>query len=248
MHALRKFWVTGAAVLTFVSVSAHAQAARSFDIPAGHLGTAVARLGQQADVMITADPQLLRGLRTAGLRGEYTPEQALNALLIRNHLIAQPDGQGGFIVAAAPAPRRPAVADEPVSEVTVTGQKIRRTLLDTQSSVGVVTAEDIETKDLTTFREAFKTMANVMGGDWLDSGFVIRGVNSEGLTSGAPLASLYIDGAAQTKMGTRRGSRGLWDVEQVEVYRGPQSTLSGRAALAGAVYISTRDPSHDSDA
>ncbi len=133
--------------------------------------------------------------------------------------------------------------------IIVVGQKDKRTLLDTQASVGVVTDEDIREKDLTTFRESFRTLANVIDADFVDAGFVIRGVNSEGLTpGGAPLAAIYVDGAEQSGQGARRGARGLWDVEQVEVYRGPQSTISGRAALAGAIYVTTNSAEYEYDA
>lgn len=149
-----------------------------------------------------------------------------------------------------PAAEAPVAATSAVDEqVTVYGQKSRRTLQDTQASVSVVTAREIEDKDIQNFRDAFRLMGNVIDADWVDAGFVLRGVNSEGMTpGGAPLASIYIDGAAQTVQGARRGARGLWDVQQVEVYRGPQSTLSGRASLAGAVYIKTKDPTFDWDA
>ncbi|WP_134681852.1 TonB-dependent receptor plug domain-containing protein [Paracoccus ravus] len=92
-------------------------------------------------------------------------------------------------------------------------------------------------------------MANVSSGGWTESGFVLRGINSEGLTPGglgAPLASFYIDGVQQTVEGTRRGLRGVFDTEQVEVYRGPQLTLTGRAALAGEIYLRTKDPEFES--
>ncbi len=133
----------------------------------------------------------------------------------------------------------------PLEGVVVYGAKNAQTLNDTTASVAIVTAEEIERRQLTSFRDAFRMMGNVSDSDWVDAGFVIRGINSEGLTpGGAPLASLYIDGIQQTVNGVRRGARGLWDVEQVEVYRGPQSTLTGRAALAGAIYLKTKDPTY----
>lgn len=144
---------------------------------------------------------------------------------------------------------QPQSEDPVLEQIIVYGSRTSNTLEDTLGSVAVISRKDIEDMDLRSFRETFRIMANVMDSDWVDGGFIIRGVNSEGLTPGGnPLASLYIDGVQQTVNGARRGSRGVWDVEQVEVYRGPQSTLSGRASLAGAVYIKTRDPQFDWDA
>lgn len=127
--------------------------------------------------------------------------------------------------------------------ITIYGARNAQTLNDTAASVAVVGSEAIEAGQIQSFRDSFRLMANVLDADWTDAGFVIRGVNSEGLVpGGAPLAGFYVDGIQQTGNATRRGARGLWDVEQVEVYRGPQSTLSGRAALAGAIYLKTKDP------
>ena len=94
----------------------------------------------------------------------------------------------GSPLAAQQIPDRADTVDETAGTIIVTGQKTERTLLDTQASVAVVTGEEIIEKDLTSFREAFRTMANVIDADFVDAGFVIRGVNSEGLTpGGAPL-------------------------------------------------------------
>ncbi|MEN0078789.1 MAG: TonB-dependent receptor [Pseudomonadota bacterium] len=155
-----------------------------------------------------------------------------------------------LILAAPIATSQEAPTEETkrLQNITVTGEKIERSLQDTQASVAVVTQQQIEDLGIESFRDAFRTMANVIDADWVDAGFVIRGVNSEGLTPGGEaLATLYIDGAPQTVQGARRGGRGLWDVQQVEVYRGPQSTLSGRASLAGAIYITTQDPMFEPD-
>jgi outer membrane receptor protein involved in Fe transport len=141
--------------------------------------------------------------------------------------------------------------DEPIElqDILLFGAKDTNELADTSASVGVTTAQEIEQYQLQGFRDVFRVMANVMDADWSDAGFIIRGVNSEGFVpGGAPLASVYVDGVQQTVNGARRGARGLWDVEQVEVYRGPQSTQSGRAALAGAIYVKTKDPVFEREA
>ncbi|MEM9014512.1 MAG: TonB-dependent receptor [Pseudomonadota bacterium] len=131
-------------------------------------------------------------------------------------------------------------------EIIVTGEKRNRTLQDTQASVAVINEEAIRNLGIQSFRDAFRLSANVLDADWSDAGFILRGVNSEGLTpGGSPLAALYVDGAQQTVQGARRGARGAWDVSQIEIYRGPQSTLSGRAALAGAIYVTTNEPTYD---
>lgn len=128
-------------------------------------------------------------------------------------------------------------------EITVYGARTAQPLDVVTASVGIVTDDEIERRALRGFRDSFRLLGNVRDADWTDAGFVLRGIRSEGLTpGGTPLASYYVDGIQQTIQGTRRGSRGLWYPEQVEVYRGPQSTLAGRAALAGAIYVKTRDP------
>lgn len=271
MDGFRKSILRGAAMLGLtigglgVVQPAHAQsqaeATRSFDIPAGSLGASIARLGRQASVMVTVEPRLVRGRRAAGLRGDYTPQRALNALLANSGLSARPDEKGGFIVesawsAAPPVARRPSrqatvrVAEpatpEAVEAIVVYGAREAPTLAKVASSLGVLSAADIENGQIRTTQDAYRRLGNVMDAAFTNSGFVIRGLSSEGFTpAGAPTGSLYVDGVLQTRYGARFGARNLWDTEQVEVYRGPQSTLSGRAATAGAVYIKTKDPTFE---
>lgn len=133
----------------------------------------------------------------------------------------------------------------------VEGEKILRTLRDTTTSIGIITGQDIKEQQIQDLQEALNQTANVTApeGSRGNSGFTIRGLNSEGLTqnqnpSAAPLISVVIDGATQNPEATRRGARGLWDVEQVEVLRGPQSALQARNALAGAVVVKTNDPTY----
>lgn len=231
-----------------------AQTARTqqIDIADGPLGAAVAQLGRRNGVMIVFDPALVRGKNSTGLRGAYSVAEALDRLLVGSGIAASPDGRGGFTLVRASvqtdqedraAPPSTGDVQAVLPEIVVYGARETGLLNETASSVGVITGAAIDDGQIRTTQDAFRRLGNVMDSAFTNSGFVIRGVSSEGFTpAGAPTGSLYVDGVLQTRYGARFGARNLWDTEQVEVYRGPQSTLSGRAATAGAIYIKTRDP------
>ncbi|MBO6563134.1 MAG: TonB-dependent receptor [Pseudomonadales bacterium] len=144
----------------------------------------------------------------------------------------------------------PAIAEEPsdaerFEEVVVFGQKIERTLQDTKESVEVFTSEMLEERNLYNLSDVYLLTPGVSGDQF---GFRIRGVrNSDGaaLPNRADLASVVLDGVNATGWVKSSGAGQLWDVGQVEVYRGPQSTNLGRNALAGAIVVNTHDPVYE---
>ncbi len=127
--------------------------------------------------------------------------------------------------------------------IIVTGEKVDRTLQDTITSVGVITGETIEAQGITTLSEAFDYIANVNLGN-SQGGFSIRGIPFDNMlgAGSSPLAQIYVDDVTLSDQSVRFGAEGLWDVAQVEVLRGAQSTVQGRNALAGAIVIRTADP------
>lgn len=136
----------------------------------------------------------------------------------------------------------PADATE-LDRIVVTGEKTERSLQETTTSVAVTTAERIEQENLQGLGDILDRTANVtrMYGD---RGFTIRGIANE---AGAPnpLATIYVDGAALPSQVSDSGPTDLWDIAQVEILRGPQSTLQGENALAGAIVIRSEDPTMD---
>lgn len=127
--------------------------------------------------------------------------------------------------------------------ILVTGEKTARTLQETTTSVAVTTSLRIEQENLASLSDILNRTANVsqMYGD---RGFTIRGIANE---AGAPnpLATIYLDGAALPSQVSDAGPTDLWDIAQVEVLRGPQSTIQGENALAGAIVLRTEDPTMD---
>jgi len=131
-----------------------------------------------------------------------------------------------------------------VEAVVVTGEKTSRSLQQTATSVAVTTAARIEREGLRTFYDVVARTAN-MSETYGKTGFTIRGVSNMNVSGGGSggLATVYVDGAALPLEATFGGPLELWDVAQVEVLRGPQSTLQGRNSLAGAVIITSANPS-----
>lgn len=152
------------------------------------------------------------------------------------------------VAAAQTAPGGDAsTADENI--IIVTGEKTNRTLQETTTSVAVTTDEKLQTENIQTLEEVIQRTAN-MTETYGNAGFTIRGLANKGISSGgdAPLATVYIDGAPIPKELTGQGPTDTWDVAQIEILRGPQSTIQGLNALAGAIVMTTKDPTFYWDA
>lgn len=133
-----------------------------------------------------------------------------------------------------------------LTEIIVTGEKAARNLQETTASVGVVTAKRLADENVLTIQEIYQRTANVSE-TYGASGFSIRGIDQRGVSGGgdAATATVFVDGAPVQQDILSNGPTDMWDVAQVEIFRGPQSTIQGLNALAGAVHIRTQDPTFD---
>lgn len=154
------------------------------------------------------------------------------------------------LVLAASVVAAQAVAQDPpreIEEVFVLGQKIERSQFETPESVAVFTGADITRRSLQTLEDVYNQTANA-NSLFNNENFGIRGVSSNSAsTSGGAgeLATYFIDGVAITGFAKRFVPMDMWDVPQVEILRGPQSTNLGRNAMMGAVLVNTGRPSLD---
>lgn len=139
--------------------------------------------------------------------------------------------------------------DIAIEEVIVTGQKFNRSLQDTPQSVSVIDAQIMQDENLLTLSDVLYRTPNAAS-TFNGTGFSLRGVRNDNVSGGgfSDLATIFLDGAPLSRDMTFSGTIDIWDLEQVEVLRGPQSTLQGRNSLAGAVILNTMDPTFEWEA
>jgi outer membrane receptor protein involved in Fe transport len=135
--------------------------------------------------------------------------------------------------------------------VTVTGEKVTRDLKDTAASVAIKTAKEIE-KEKTgnaTVTEVVSDVPNVIYTETVGIP-VIRGLDGQGPNTGAgaffsgtvPRATINVDGHYLNYNESYFGATSVWDLDSIEVFRGPQTTSQGANAIAGAIIVNTKDP------
>ena len=170
---------------------------------------------------------------------------AVSALVPVSFALAQQDEAAPAVIALSETSQANETrAAEPVEidEIIVYGEKLGRTLAETNSSVGLATRQAIEQSSDADLHDVVSQFGNVVTAN-NDREISIRGVPQGGLGGEGDTISVYLDGVAlPSRAAAFSGPQSLWDVEQVEVLRGAQSTTQGRNSLAGSVVMRTRDP------
>ncbi len=143
----------------------------------------------------------------------------------------------------------PALAGEPPSggiqleEIVVTAQRAETNLQQTPISVAAVSGAQLAEQGASSLLDLTSFIPNLQVGSTTLQGagngrFAIRGIGTDAGSSAA--VGLYVD---EVFYPTGAGNlMGLFDVDRVEVLRGPQGTLFGRNTIAGAIQYITVKP------
>ncbi|WP_262405505.1 STN domain-containing protein [Pseudomonas fluorescens] len=75
---------------------------RSYNVPAGDLGSALIRFAGQAGVSVSVEPGLVSGRRSAGLSGNYSIDEGFARLLQGSGLQLQPVSAGAYTLVPVP--------------------------------------------------------------------------------------------------------------------------------------------------
>ena len=173
----------------------------------------------------------------------------------------QPTQESGLRVAqaeSAPAEsksserggREPQPRPEELAEIIVTAQKRKERLIDTPQSVSVLSADDLRNLGATQFRDFANT---VPGLTFTTTGAGYTQVSLRGVTTGSfdisPTVGIYVD---DVPYGSSTGFAGgaqlaldvnLFDIDRIEILRGPQGTLYGASTMGGLIKYVAKTPS-----
>jgi iron complex outermembrane receptor protein len=147
-----------------------------------------------------------------------------------------------LLTTAAWAVAAPAAAQQEVGEVVVTAQRRETALQDTPIAISALDGEALQARGVADMRDIQQLVPGIHVGEFFGSTLVtVRAIGND--TSGVsadPGVAVHQDGVYLARRLYQSGA--FFDVERIEVLRGPQGTLYGRGATGGAVNIMTRAP------
>jgi len=134
-------------------------------------------------------------------------------------------------------------------EIIVQAERGNRTLRETATSVVVLTEGDLGPGTQTTY-DVLDSIPNIVATRGSNNAPAVRGVDGGGganavtafFAGSRPRVNFLVDGRTLSFNEAMYIDGGIWDMQQIEVYRGPQSTLQGRNAIGGVIAIQTADP------
>jgi len=138
------------------------------------------------------------------------------------------------------------LAEPTLEEVVVSARKVDESLQDVPIAMSVFTSSDIEDAGIERPEDFIALTPNVVMANTVNVGDTL--VTIRGLTSTRDAESNFafvVDGVLQTN--PNAFNRELLDIAQIEVLKGPQGALYGRNATSGAILITTKAPSGESE-
>jgi iron complex outermembrane receptor protein len=154
-----------------------------------------------------------------------------------------PDGFGAYQVAAASAGFDTHAG---IETIAVTAQKRSQALQEVPAAVSAISGPKLDAAGITQVQDLQTLVPNMhFGHERGEAKITIRGVSNAQGTD--PSTAVHLDGIYQNRARSITALT-LFDIQRVEVLRGPQGTLYGRNATAGAMNIISTPPGPEFEA
>ena len=145
----------------------------------------------------------------------------------------------GMCIMSAP------VQAQKLEEVIVTAQKREQSLQDVSVAVTAVSGDRLQEAKIDSLEDLQAIVPSItFGNDFNVAKTYVRGIGTNTSVPGSdPGVAMYVDGAVLSRPGEQFTS--FFDLDRVEVIRGPAGTLFGRNAVGGAINLITAKPTEE---
>ncbi|AIC17306.1 ferrioxamine B receptor [Pseudomonas chlororaphis] len=263
-HAVRVALLSsalGVAALPGLAQAAETGAAslsHSYNIPGGALSDVLNRFAREAGITLSMTPAQLQGRQSAGLKGEYSTDQALGQLLNGSGLEALSQDGSRYVLRALPETGALALPTTDIKGFALgnalgsmegynathsqIATKTSTALLETSQSVSVVTREQMDDQGSQTVSQTMRytpgVLTNPYGATHRYDYVAMRGFND------GSVDNIYLDGLKSM------GDSGTYStmqvdpyfLERVDILKGPSSVLYGRSSPGGLVALTSKKP------
>lgn len=132
-----------------------------------------------------------------------------------------------------------------ITDIIVTAERRASSVQNTPLAITAVTGQSLADRQVQSLADLTDSLPSVNLNPVLGTGRIaIRGVGLDTTQSGSEgRVAFHVDGIYISRPTSTISA--LYDVDRIEVVRGPQGTLYGRNATAGAINVITRDPGSD---
>jgi iron complex outermembrane receptor protein len=154
---------------------------------------------------------------------------------------------GSLLSPVTAAPTTDATADTGLEEITVTAEKRSSTIQNTPISISAISGEQLTAAGIASVADAARDIPGLSmrsAGPGLTE-FEARGLASNG--GAAPTVGFYLDEIPLSPPALSQSGKvvidpDLYDIDRIEVLRGPQGTLYGSGSVGGTIKIVTAQP------
>ena len=256
--------------LTFITSVVQAQTQKErfyFQLPVQSATKSLTTLAKVYNQNILYPHKDVERYQTSALNGYYSVDEALEVLFENTPLTASYSEQGALIVKAGPENKPKSWLGFPgslfspkdtevsvveksdretsfIEEIIVTAQKREESLHEVPLALTVLNAPQISSSHANNIENLASFVPSLTirkGNTTRNSAVFLRGIGTFSFSIAAePSVSTVVDGVVLARSG--QAFSDLYDIEQIEVLRGPQGTLFGKNASAGVLNITTRQP------
>ncbi|WP_255211527.1 TonB-dependent receptor domain-containing protein [Sphingopyxis granuli] len=219
------------------AAQAQAAEAKQLDIPAQALANTLTQIGRQTGSEVVFQAGDVRGRNAPAVRGALTAGQALDAALRGSGLRARHTAQGAYVVerAATPPPAARNEIDDG-SEIVVTAQRKEEKIIDVPIAMTALSSNRLDDLKIEGGAELLRAVPNVSftKTNFSMYNFSIRGIGTQSISATSdPAVAVSFNSTPLVR--NRLFEAEFFDMQRIEVLRGPQGTLYGRNATAGVV-------------